>query len=342
MPPTKLNKLKTYHIDDGAKRGPMTMSQVRLHPTERVLLAACADRRIAVWNLDDKEATVRNLAAVPGKFACPHDAGWVRCLDVSPDGRWVVTGGSDRRLKLWPFADGRPADKPTHDIEAHAGWVEAVAFSPDGKYLVTGGADLAVKVWNAADLTPVTTLTGHTGLVRDAAWLPDGSALVSGAEDGRILVWDAKTFALVRTITYGGANEQFGQNPALSGVHRLHVSRDGNLIAAAGGKLTIVFDLAAGTPLAQADLDAQACFSPAADLLAAGSNNVKVIAYDAAKFAPAKADKNGRLGNPGAIPGKELAQIKLGDFSLGMRFSADGKLLGLGRTDGKVEVWEVS
>jgi len=342
MPPTKLTKLKTYHIDDGAKRGPMTMSQVRFHPTDRVLLATCADRRIAMWNLDDKETTVKNLTAVPGAFACPHAAGWVRCLDVSPDGKWVVTGGSDRRLKLWALTGGKPADKPTRDIEAHTGWVEAVAFSPDGKFLVTGGADFAVKVWNAADLSPVKMLTGHTGFVRDVAWLPDDSAFVSGAEDGKLIVWDAKALALVRTITYGGANEQFGQNPSLSGVHRLHVSRDGKWLAAAGGKTLTVFNLATGAAVAEDKSDAQVCFSPKDDMLAAGSNNAKVVAYDSTKFAPAKADKNGRLGNPGALTGKELAQIKLGDFSLGMRFSADGKLLGLGRTEGKVEVWEVA
>ena len=66
MASTKLTRLKTYHVDDGAKRGPMTISQVRFHPAARVLLAACADRRLALWNLDAKETTTKNLTAVPG------------------------------------------------------------------------------------------------------------------------------------------------------------------------------------------------------------------------------------------------------------------------------------
>ena len=56
----------------------------------------------------------------------------------------------------------------------------------------------------------------------------------------------------------------------------------------------------------------------------------------------AKVDESGKLGTPGPQPGKELAQIKVGDFALGMRFSGDGKLLGLDRTDGKVVVCEVA
>jgi WD40 repeat protein len=342
MPPTKLTRLKAYHVDDGAKRGPLTMSQVRFHPTERVLLAACADRRIAVWNLDDKETTVKNQTAVPGVLACPHDAGWVRCLDVSPDGKWLATGGSDRHLKLWAWAAGKPADQPTHDIPAHEGWIEAVAFSPDGKRLLTGGADSAAKVWDAATLALLKTLPGHTGFLRDVAFSPDGSVFVTGAEDGKLLVWDGKTLELRRTLAFGESNDQFGQTPQLSGVHRLHVSRDGKWLAAAGGKKLVVFALATGEPVATENLDAQVAFSPTDDVLAAGSNNARVCAYEVAKLQPGKPDKNGKPTSPGPVPGKELAQIKLGDFALGMRFSANGKLLGLGQSGGKVEVWEVA
>ncbi|MBA4063156.1 MAG: hypothetical protein C0501_05480 [Isosphaera sp.] len=337
MTPTKLTKAaKTYGVDDGAKRGPLTVANLRFHPAGRHMVACCGDRRVAVWDLDAAEVKVRNVSSVPGTLTAAHDAGWVRCADFSADGKWLATGGSDRRLKLWAWADGKPAASAARDVEAHEGWVEGVAFAPDGKRLVSVGADRRVRVWDEK-LTLVASLDGHTNYLRDVAWSPDGSVFVSGGEDGKLIVWDAKTLARVRLIDFGDANDQFGQNPGLSGVHRLHLSRDGKWLAAAGNKRMAVYDVATGTAVAaEATADAQAAFSPAADVLAAGSNNVKVWAYDAAKF------PQGKQAKVGSVPGKELGQVKLGDFALGMRFSADGRRLGLGRSNGTVEVWEVS
>jgi WD40 repeat protein len=335
--PTKLTKTaKTYGADDGAKRGPLTVANLRFHPAGRHLVACCGDRRVAVWDLDAAEVKVRNVSSVPGALTAAHEAGWVRCADFSPDGAWLATGGSDRRLKLWAWAGGKPAATAARDVPAHEGWVEGLAFAPDGKRLVTVGADRRVRVWDEK-LAPVATLDGHTGILRDVAWVPDGSAFVSGGEDGKLIVWDAKTLARVRVIEFGDANDQFGQNPALSGAHRLHASRNGKWLAAAGNKRTAVFDLATGAAVAaEPAADLQAAFSPAADVLAAGSNTVRVWAYDASKWAAGKSAK------PGPVPGKELGQVKLGDFALGVRFSADGKLLGLGKSNGTVEVWEVA
>lgn len=332
---------QTYSADDGAKRGPLTMSRVAFHPTDRRLLAATADRRLALWDLDVPPRKERNTSAVPGRLVCAHDAGWVRGFAVSPDGRFVYTGGSDRQLKRWPWAGGQPADVADRDAEAHAGWVEAVAVSPDGRHVVTAGADGLVKVWDA-ELKRLRTLTGHTDFVRDAAWAPDGRTFVTGAEDGRLLVWDGRTFERLREIVFGDANEQFGQNPALSGVHRLAISRDSRWVAAAGGKKLDVFDLAAGAAVATDKSDTQAAFSPAADVLAAGSNTTRVVAYEAARFQPARPDRNGRIGVPAALPGRELAALKVGDFSLGLAFAADGRALACGKANGTVEVWEVS
>lgn len=317
------------------------MARVCFHPTQPFLVAACADRRVALWHLDAPEEAVKGATVTPGKLVCPHDAGWVRTVAFSPNGKQILTGGSDRRVKVWSWSDGKPGERPEGDIQAHDGWVEAIACSPDGKRIVSGGADAAVKVWGD-DLSAVKTLAGHSGFVRDVAWTPDGKVFVSGGEDGRVIVWDAGTLERLRLLEFGDTNEQAGQNPNVSGVHRLAISRDSRWLAAIGGAKLTIFDLTSGLPVVADRLEMQVAFSPTTDVVLAGSDTVRAWVYDAAKFVPGKPDKKGVSAPTPGLPGKEIGSAKLGGFSLGLAFSTDGKRVALGRTDGKVELWELS
>ncbi len=333
---------RVFFIDDGEKRGPMTISQVVFHPTERRLIAACTDRRVGIWDLDGAREKLKKGEFVVGQFACPHDVGWVRSCDVHPSGQTVATGGSDRQLKLWKWSNGMPESKPSAQVSAHNGWVDALRYSPNGKWIATAGADRLVKIWDAESLQLVKALSGHKNYIRDVGWTSDSQRLVSGAEDGALLVWSAANWELQRTISFGDANEQFGQDPNLSGVHRLSLSRDDRWLASAGGKRTTLFDLDSGEPVAGIKADVQVALSPTANLLVVGSNTAKVFEYDDSKFtAPAK-DKNGNQPRPETMAGRELSSIKVGDFSLGLCLSRDGKLIAFGKADGTVEVWEVA
>jgi WD40 repeat protein len=70
-----------------------------------------------------------------------------RVLSVafSPDGKRIVSGSLDKRVKVWD------ADKgvETLTLKGHTDGVMSVAFSPDGKRLVSGSWDHTVKVWDA-------------------------------------------------------------------------------------------------------------------------------------------------------------------------------------------------
>ena len=343
--PDKLTKTaKTYFVDDGAKRGPMTMFRVRFHPNDPKLLALCVDRRVAVWDVDGEPQEIKNKKdkVVVGELLCPHEIGWVRGFDVHPRGEYVATGGSDRTLRLWKWADGRPAEKPDHQVTAHDGWVEAVAYSPDGSRLVTAGADRLVKVWDAASLMPIQSLTGHSKYASDVAFSPDGKLLISGAEDVIVIVRDATDYSEVRRIEFGAANDQFGQQPRHSGVHRLAASHDNRWLAVAGGEKLNVYDLASGEIVASERLRMDVAFHPQAHLLAGGDNETKVWACEVQKFVPPEKAKDGRSKTPATIPGKVLTSIKRGDWSLGMKFSPDGQQLALGKAAGTVELYDVA
>lgn len=340
---TKLDK--TLFADDGEKRGPLTMSRLRYHPREPKLLAQVADRRPACFDLNAKPTGKAKGKGehIVGQLVCSHEIGWVRAIAVHPSGEVVITGGSDRTLRRWAWTDAEPAAEPSQRIDdAHAGWVESVAYSPSGDLIVSTGADKLVRVWDAADLKPRGKLTGHTGFVLDAVFARNGTSFATAGEDGKILVWHAKTLEQIRVIDFGGTNKQFGQTPSHSGVHRLSLSHDDRWLAAAGGEGCKVFDLETGELVAFEKASMDVAFHPSADLIAIGESEVRFWAYDSGKFAAVELNKPGQPVKMPPISGKLIAAVKRGDWSLGIDFSADGKQVALGKSDGTIELHEVA
>jgi WD40 repeat protein len=71
--------------------------------------------------------------------------GAVRGLAVSPDGKILVSGGDDAKVRLWNVETG----KQTSLLEGHNQIIHSVAISPDGKLILSGGDDAKVIVWDA-------------------------------------------------------------------------------------------------------------------------------------------------------------------------------------------------
>jgi WD40 repeat protein len=62
---------------------------------------------------------------------------WIYSLDLSPDGRKLITVGGNNHLHLWDMATG----KEIHQLpeEKRSTITYAAAFSPDGRTFATGG-----------------------------------------------------------------------------------------------------------------------------------------------------------------------------------------------------------
>ena len=117
---------------------------IRFLPGDRQLATAGDDGTIRLWNLADSRQG-RFMEHARGE----HDFnGMIRGMDVSPDGKYVVSSSVDDTVRLWETATGREVYRlPGH---GHYGGRRAVRFTPDGKQFASWGDDMRVYVWDVA------------------------------------------------------------------------------------------------------------------------------------------------------------------------------------------------
>jgi WD40 repeat protein len=110
---------------------------VAIDPNERFFVS-CDDNDIKLWEID----TGKEIVTLRGH------SDRVRCLCLSLDGKFLVSGSVDRTIKLWNLAT-KELIRTFGDIcDRHLGAVLSVAISPDGKTLISGSADKTTKIWD--------------------------------------------------------------------------------------------------------------------------------------------------------------------------------------------------
>ena len=84
----------------------------------------------------------------------------VLCLDFNFNGKKVVSGSSEFKIKIWKIKSNYGIC--IYTIDAHIGSVMSVKFSLDGKKIVSGSSDTTVRVWNVETEETYKVLKGHS------------------------------------------------------------------------------------------------------------------------------------------------------------------------------------
>jgi len=145
---------------------------------------AVSGERITVWD----------LPTGVGRWSREH-YGSGRCCSVSPDGRFIVSGGERRVLRIW---DSRTGDVLT-TLAGHTGGVHACTISPDGA-LIVSEADDGVRLWSAEVGGGWESLDGHNGRVTSCAFAGDGRHVASTGADNRMVLWATDSHEVVRSF----------------------------------------------------------------------------------------------------------------------------------------------
>jgi WD40 repeat protein/predicted Ser/Thr protein kinase len=109
-----------------------------------------------------------------------------RTVAVSPDGRVVVTGSDDWRIRLFDAKTG----ELQNTISGPRQHLFSLVFHPQGRVLFSSSRDPLIQAWDVQTGRELATLESHTGMVMSLALSPDGRTLFSASADRSVGVWD--------------------------------------------------------------------------------------------------------------------------------------------------------
>jgi WD40 repeat protein/energy-coupling factor transporter ATP-binding protein EcfA2 len=253
----------------------------------------------------------------------------VDALCISPDGRWLASGGFDNTVRLWDLTAADPSATPVV-LRGHEGGVYTLAISPDGRWLASGSGDSTVRLWDLSAADPSAAqvvLRGHKRYVISLAISSDGRWLASGSADNTVHLWDLTASSTANAPVMLQGHEGY--------ITTLVISPDGRWLASGSDDSTVrLWDLTASDPAA------------ALVVLRGHEGFVKVLAIspDGRWLASGSSDSTVRLWDLSAADPSANSVVLRGHEGevYTLEISPDGRWLASGSGDSTVRLWNMT
>ncbi len=128
----------------------------------------------------------------------------VTCLAYSLDGDLIITGHTNRILRVHEVKSGRLIAT----LRGHEAALTVVALSTDGSEIASGGRDGAIRIFDLDRKEELRVLTAHRKAVSALSYFPRDAELGSVAMEHGVILWDVAAGAQRATL-WGAKGEVF-------------------------------------------------------------------------------------------------------------------------------------
>ena len=196
--------------------------------TEQNIISSSYDGTIRFWDLVDHST----------ECILPAHSSSVNTIAVSQNGKFLVSGGGDKTIKIWDLNSKKLLNtieaKNEQNKQGHGGSIYSIAISEDNRKIISGSGDKTIKVWELETGKLISTLVdqrtsrqltrkaikrraksnkdtkvkpfqvSHEASVDSLAISSKNSNnqkfIISGASDNLIKIWELETGKLKRTL----------------------------------------------------------------------------------------------------------------------------------------------
>lgn len=104
------------------------------HPEDYQIITSGTDRKVSYWEVYDGSV----IREVEGS-----KSGAINGMHITQDGKYFVTGGDDKLVKVWDYAEG----VVTHIGKGHGGSITSIKVCCNNSTLISTSADGAILRW---------------------------------------------------------------------------------------------------------------------------------------------------------------------------------------------------
>lgn len=142
-----------------------------------------------------------DFPSVPGCCVKAHEGGCL-ALQISHSGKKVVSGGSDRNVKLWNLSVEKIGSELVEksSFRGALGSILDVGITVDERFILGASSDHNLYFWEVLSERRRHTLTGHTERVTCVDLNETGNKGISASSDRSLKIWDLERGFCLSTI----------------------------------------------------------------------------------------------------------------------------------------------